>query len=188
MGRSGSAVSSTDVYDVARDQLCALVGSLDALADGEDETMECVLMDQDIGGRRYILVRLPPPARNAPGLSPRELEIVRLIAEGHPNKVIAVILDISAWTVSTHIRRVFGKLSVTSRAAMVARVAELAKRPDEILRGALSRGLSAPQPREPASASLDPSPFERESDLLAHGYRAPRGRDGAVRTARRGVG
>jgi two-component system, NarL family, nitrate/nitrite response regulator NarL len=188
MARSGSAVSSTDEYDVARDQLCALVGSLAALADGEDETMECVMMDQDIGGRRYLLVRLPSSARNAPSLSPRELEIVRLIAEGHPNKVIAAVLDISAWTVSTHVRRVFGKLSVTSRAAMVARVAELARRPDEILRGSRSRGLFVPQTKEPGNASLGPSPFERGSDRLAHGYRDLRGTDGAVRTARRSVG
>jgi DNA-binding CsgD family transcriptional regulator len=174
--------------DVIRDQLCALVGSLDAPVDGERETSQCVLVDQDIGGRRYLLVRLPPTARNPPGLSPRELEIVRLIAEGHPNKVIAAVLDISAWTVNTHIRRIFGKLSVTSRAAMVARMAKVAGGPDEILRRSLSRSLSTPQPREPESPSLGSSAFERESDRLAHGYRAPRGNDGAIRTARRGVG
>jgi DNA-binding CsgD family transcriptional regulator len=188
MARTGSTVSSTNVYNIARDQLRALVDSLDDFADSDDDTSECVLMDQDIGGRRYLLVRLPPTARNPPGLSPRELEIVRLIAEGHPNKVIAAVLDISAWTVNTHIRRIFGKLSVTSRAAMVARMAKVAGGPDEILRRSLSRSLSTPQPREPESPSLGSSAFERESDRLAHGYRAPRGNDGAIRTARRGVG
>jgi DNA-binding CsgD family transcriptional regulator len=127
MVRTGSAVSSNDVCDIARDHLRALVDSLHDLADGDD-------------GRRYLLVRLPPVARNAPVLSPRELEIVRLIAEGHSNKVIAAVLDISAWTVSTHVRRVFNKLSVTSRAAVVARMTEYARRPDETLRGSPSRG------------------------------------------------
>jgi DNA-binding CsgD family transcriptional regulator len=186
MDRSGSAVFSRDLHDVARDQLCALVGSLGALAQGEDDATECVLMDQDIAGRRYLLVRLPPTARNAPSLSPRELEIVRLIAEGRPNKVIAAVLDISAWTVSTHIRRIFAKLRVTSRAAMVARVAELASRPDEILRGTLSRG-STPQSMESRSASPDPAPSDRENDRLTHGYQAI-GRNEAIRSPRRSAG
>lgn len=188
MARSGSAVSSTDICDVIRDQLCALVDSLDAPVDGEGETSECVLVDQDIGGRRYLLVRLPPTARDPPGLSPRELEIVRLIAEGHPNKVIAAVLDISAWTVSTHIRRIFGKLSVTSRAAMVARMAKVTRGHDEILRRSLSRSPSTPQLRELESPSLGSPAFERESDRLAHGYPAPKGSDGAVRTVRSSVG
>ena len=42
-----------------------------------------------------------------------------MIAKGYPNKVIASVLDISVWTVSTHLRRIFAKLGVTSRAAMV---------------------------------------------------------------------
>jgi DNA-binding CsgD family transcriptional regulator len=175
MARSGSAVSSTDVYDVALDQLCALVGSLDDFAGGEDETSERVLMDQDIGGRRYLLVRLPSAARNAHCLSPRELEIVRLVAEGHPNKVIAAVLDISAWTVSTHVRRVFSKLSVTSRAAMVARMAEFARQSDQALRGS-----SAQLPRELARASIDPSSFRCEGGRLAHRHRTLTGNERPV--------
>jgi DNA-binding CsgD family transcriptional regulator len=53
-------------------------------------------------------------------LSPREVEIARMVAQGHPNKVIAEVLEISEWTVATHLRRIFAKLGVTSRAAMVA--------------------------------------------------------------------
>ena len=44
------------------------------------------------------------------------------MSKGHPNKFIAKVLDISPWTVSTHLRRVFTKLGVTSRAEMVADV------------------------------------------------------------------
>jgi DNA-binding CsgD family transcriptional regulator len=57
-----------------------------------------------------------PPRR----LSPREREIAALVAQGHPTKTIAAILGISAWTVMTHLRRVYARFGVQSRAAMVA--------------------------------------------------------------------
>ncbi len=58
-------------------------------------------------------------------LTERELQVVKLVAHGHPNKQIASKLKISEWTVSTHIRRVFAKLGVDSRAAMVYQCAFL---------------------------------------------------------------
>jgi DNA-binding NarL/FixJ family response regulator len=54
-------------------------------------------------------------------LTARELQVVNLVAKGHPNKQVAHQLHISAWTVSTHLRRIFAKLGVDSRAAMVYR-------------------------------------------------------------------
>jgi len=54
-------------------------------------------------------------------LTARELQIAALVAEGLVNKQIAAELEISEWTVSTHLRRVFAKLKVDTRAAMVAR-------------------------------------------------------------------
>ena len=58
-------------------------------------------------------------------LTNRELEIIKLIAQGYVNKQIARKLQISEWTVSTHIRRVlvFCKIGVDSRAAMVYKCA-----------------------------------------------------------------
>ena len=58
------------------------------------------------------------------GLSPREAEIARMVARGLSNKQIAAALGISAWTVSTHLRRTYAKLDVHSRAGMIARIAE----------------------------------------------------------------
>lgn len=55
-------------------------------------------------------------------LSPREQAIAQLVAQGFPNKSIAAILNISHWTVATHLRRIFGKLSVTSRTEMIAKL------------------------------------------------------------------
>ncbi|WLB58018.1 response regulator transcription factor [Bradyrhizobium japonicum] len=85
-----------------------------------------MLVDFEIGAFRYVLMRQHVVATTH--LSPRELEIVRLVADGLPNKTIGAILDISAWTVATHLRRIFAKLGVTSRSAMVARAVEQAGR------------------------------------------------------------
>lgn len=56
-------------------------------------------------------------------LTARELQIATLVAIGKPNKKIASQLRISEWTVATHLRRIFAKLGVRSRAAMVFRCA-----------------------------------------------------------------
>ncbi|WP_088889059.1 response regulator transcription factor [Leptolyngbya ohadii] len=69
----------------------------------------------------YIVRRRHAPAKSH-ALSPRELAIARLIAQGLPNKAIGSMLEISPATVSTYLRRIFSKLGVTSRAAMVARL------------------------------------------------------------------
>jgi two-component system, NarL family, nitrate/nitrite response regulator NarL len=89
------------------------------------EGIEEVLFELDIDGIRYIVIRSQPqPAAEQVNLSPRELAIAQLIAKGLPNKAIGEFLEISQWTVATHLRRIFIKLGVTSRAAMVARILE----------------------------------------------------------------
>src|SRR5262245_15302334 len=89
----------------------------DAAADREE-----IIIDAEVDGARYLLVRLPATTRARVVLSPREQEIVRMVAQGHPNKIIADVLNISCWTVGTHLRRIFAKLGVGSRAAMIARL------------------------------------------------------------------
>jgi DNA-binding CsgD family transcriptional regulator len=80
-----------------------------------------VMLDLAMDGWRYQLLRSAPGGAPV-SLSSRELEIARMIASGHTNRTVAVVLDISPWTVSTHLRRVFAKLNVGSRAAMVGRL------------------------------------------------------------------
>jgi len=58
------------------------------------------------------------------GLSPRELEIARLICRGLSNKEIAQFLQISHHTVSAHIRRIFDKLQINRHAHLAVFVAE----------------------------------------------------------------
>lgn len=59
-------------------------------------------------------------APDAHGLSPRELEVLRLVASGKTNKLIAVELCLSEKTVDRHVSNIFGKLNVPSRAAATA--------------------------------------------------------------------
>jgi DNA-binding CsgD family transcriptional regulator len=86
-----------------------------------------IILDLEIDGVPYRLIRVlsqeaPLDGKSSISLSPREREIVRLVAKGLPNKSIADVLDISLWTVATHLRRVFAKLGVGTRAEMIARV------------------------------------------------------------------
>lgn len=82
-----------------------------------------VLLDIETDGIRCVLLRMAVP-RPVPLLSPREQEIARMIARGLPNKTIAAVLEISSWTVGTYLRRMFAKLHVSSRAALVAKLAQ----------------------------------------------------------------
>lgn len=88
------------------------------------------MLDLEVDGVRCVLVRRPREDRAEVVLSPREREIARMVAKGYPNKVIARVLEISSWTVSTHLRRIFAKLGVSSRAAMVAHLLEKRTRTD----------------------------------------------------------
>jgi DNA-binding NarL/FixJ family response regulator len=90
-----------------------------------ERTSQDVLIDAEVNGARYLLIRMPQSGDSRIQLSPREQEIVRMVAKGHPNKVIADVLNISTWTVCTHLRRIFAKFGVGSRAAMVARLLEV---------------------------------------------------------------
>ena len=66
------------------------------------------------------------PAPSEQGLSPREQEVLELLARGYLYKEIAERLNISGPTVNTYIRRMYEKLHVCSRAQAVAKFARLA--------------------------------------------------------------
>jgi DNA-binding CsgD family transcriptional regulator len=71
------------------------------------------------------------------GLSPREIEVLRLVAGGATNKAIGAELTISEKTVARHVSNIFTKVGVSSRAAATAYAYE--------------HGLSAERPIDPAS-------------------------------------
>ena len=74
--------------------------------------------------------RSSPFARNRQaivslGISAREVEVLDLLAEGCPNKVIARRLAISPNTVKTHVGRLFEKLEAANRTQAIARARAL---------------------------------------------------------------
>ena len=58
-------------------------------------------------------------------LTPREKEVLRLMAEGHPSRSIAEELGISYTTVRTHIRSLGSKLAVHSKLEAIVKAREL---------------------------------------------------------------
>jgi DNA-binding NarL/FixJ family response regulator len=59
------------------------------------------------------------------GLTDRQLDVLRLLAEGKSNPAIAGELFISERTVTTHLTRIYDRLGVTTRTEAVARAAQL---------------------------------------------------------------
>jgi DNA-binding NarL/FixJ family response regulator len=59
-------------------------------------------------------------AHPSAGVTPREVEVLRLVAAGKTNRSIATELSISEHTVARHLNNIFAKLGVSSRAAATA--------------------------------------------------------------------
>jgi DNA-binding NarL/FixJ family response regulator len=74
------------------------------------------------GGERPMpsnIAALLEARKSKPSLTPREVEVVRLIAQGLRNKEIAVALGISEETAKVHVKNILAKLNVNDRAAVI---------------------------------------------------------------------
>lgn len=87
----------------ARDRLAHLGGAVEAGA----------------GPHGGLLLTAGVPFAAAPDLTPREREVLRLLAEGKTNKAIAGALGVSARTVNFHLDNLYAKLGVASRTEAV---------------------------------------------------------------------
>ena len=80
-------------------------------------------MSSHIARQVVTAFRAPPPAGTPDlPLSPRETEILQLLARGYRSKEIAEELRIGVGTVNTYVRHIYEKLHVRSRAEAVARL------------------------------------------------------------------
>ncbi|AHI00574.1 ATP-binding protein [Kutzneria albida] len=80
------------------------------------------LQAQAASAQRKLGQRVPVPRGRRPelpfGLSPREMDVARLVVEGRTNAQIAERLSLSLRTVETHLSHVFGKLGIPSRGGL----------------------------------------------------------------------
>jgi len=120
------------------------------LKDGDERAVSTALREVLEGGspispsiarhllRRFQSVSAPPHATEAPaaadrgpsnaaasGLTPREIEVLTLIAKGLSYADIALTLSMSANTVTSHIKHIYRKLAVRSRGEAVFEAAHL---------------------------------------------------------------
>ena len=77
-------------------------------------------MQAEIAASRDL--QAPPPPG---GLTPRELDVLRLVAAGKSNRAIADTLSISERTVENHLSHILAKFNVDSRTAAAAVAADL---------------------------------------------------------------
>jgi DNA-binding CsgD family transcriptional regulator len=103
----------------ARGHLRAALESLGRLGGGawcEQARSELQAMGESVPRRRE--------PQSADPLTPREREIVELVATGATNREIAARLELSPRTVDHHLRQVFSKLGIASRAELLRPVPE----------------------------------------------------------------
>ncbi|MHA6511192.1 response regulator [Tessaracoccus sp. Z1128] len=124
--QGGPAVLILTTYDndsdIARAVLAGAAGYLLKDAEPEeiirgigDAAQGRLVLSSDLEGR--VVDRM---AQGVPTLSARELDVLRLVAEGVTNRGIAKGLFISEGTVKTHLVHAFAKLGAESRTAAVA--------------------------------------------------------------------
>jgi DNA-binding NarL/FixJ family response regulator len=83
-----------------------------------NELVECIHVAQ--GGKTFTQPAMAAKLANRLGsldLSPRELEVLRLMVDGKSNKEIGDILHVAEGTVKVHVNHILDKLGVSSRTA-----------------------------------------------------------------------
>jgi DNA-binding NarL/FixJ family response regulator len=100
---------------------CRAVGDVDG-ADLELAAARAVFADlgavRDVARVDDLIARAA--AVGGTGLSRREIEVLRLVADGRTNREIASELGISERTVDRHVSNLFSKLDVSTRSAATA--------------------------------------------------------------------
>jgi DNA-binding CsgD family transcriptional regulator len=106
-------------YEAARTRLL-IADACDALGDHDAATMESAAARSALDSLCGSGGTAGRPTSPGEGLTLRELEVLRLVAQGKTNRAVARELVISEKTVASHVSHIFTKLGVTSRSAATA--------------------------------------------------------------------
>jgi DNA-binding NarL/FixJ family response regulator len=87
----------------------------DVIAAVRDAAAGTANLSPELLTRLTQALRRPPPPDPLQPLSPRERDVLRLIAQGHSNRQIARELAIGEQTVKTHVRGILAKLGLQDR-------------------------------------------------------------------------
>ena len=109
----GLLESGATSYVLKDEALETLVSAVRAAARGENWLSPAVARQVV---RRAVGEELGPPEPPPLPLTPREIEVLRLLAQGLDNEAIAQRLVVTKRTVQNHVSNIYGKLGVTSRA------------------------------------------------------------------------
>jgi len=114
-----AAIEDAEVQEAVRLGVSGLVMK-DSTPDTLVECVRCVhgggqWLDPEIVGRAFRSALERETAAREMALTPREIEIVRMVAEGLRNRVIATRLSISEGTVKVHLHNIYDKLGVDGR-------------------------------------------------------------------------
>jgi DNA-binding NarL/FixJ family response regulator len=90
------------------------------ICDVTDERAAQVRLTQAMADRFLCLTDTTPPSKPLASLTQQELRILRLVGQGLGNSGIAEAVGISEATVRSHLKTLYRKLSLTSRAAAVS--------------------------------------------------------------------
>jgi DNA-binding NarL/FixJ family response regulator len=114
-----AAIEDAEVIEAVRLGVCGLV-----MKDSTPDTLiDCVrtvhaggqCMDQGVVNKAFKSALDRETAVRDAALTPREIELVRMVAEGLRNKAIAARLSISEGTVKVHLHNIYQKLGVDGR-------------------------------------------------------------------------
>jgi DNA-binding NarL/FixJ family response regulator len=113
----------------ARLQLARTLFSLGKKGIAEKELQSTIATFEKLGAARRMeearnLRHLPASNNHSSRLSPREVEVLQLVAQGLSNKEIAAHLHLSEHTIHRHVNNILAKLDLPSRAAAVAFAAQ----------------------------------------------------------------
>lgn len=90
-----------------------------------DVVASLVLLPRAVPGGPWVVATTYPAPPHIEGLSPAEANVLRRLARGETNPVIAMTLHVSVETVRTHVRRILRKLDVGNRTEAVVRAREI---------------------------------------------------------------